>query len=302
MFRGNGPDTLTASKGRKRMCTEPSPVPVKRKRVFKRCNAMRNIRFDGDNWGSHDNGGSDALDEFNCIEGSTPIPTYKEDGLTTWMVPNRPMARLPTRARDTSIVDLIAAEEEAAKSLNLIGPSAFGGVRLHQRFEVSIRMKTKHIVMWDVDLNQTYALEGLLYVKDAKAQTTDFPLSSVDSISIDWHTVDSCQRVPSMADDTIYATSFRGGVAPLLGRPEDVSWEWIAPSVPGTGLGGGWALRFWVPVPMWIFKGRDVARSLVSASVVFRDGDDNDTFTADAGTVDVTIEHRMCARDMNVSG
>lgn len=132
-------------------------------------------------------------------------------------------------------------------------------------------------------------------------------------MTIDWCTVDSCGRAPRITDDTIYSTSFRGR-ASLLTRPQvighlnpangihtDISWTWIAPCYPGTGPGGGWALRFWVPIPMWIFNGRDVARSLVRASIVFHDGTDC-MWTAYSNTANVTIEHLRRGRDMRVSG
>ncbi|KAH9910138.1 uncharacterized protein B0H18DRAFT_520800 [Fomitopsis serialis] len=310
-------DTLTAGKEHKSRSTKhhTAPVPEKRRRTLKRCHAMRDLRFDGDNRDGHDDGRWGELDENDEFDGSIMFPTTTRDGLFAWMAPGSEVAGLPTRARDTGfseIVDLISDEDEAARSLNSFARSALGCLQLHERFEVSIKLETKHIVMWDVDINHTYALEGVLYVKDAKAQTADLPLLPVESLSIDWHTVDSCRRIPNMTDDVIYATSFLGGLLvrhevirrmnPVNGIYTAVSWEWIPPGIPGTCVGGGWALRFWVPIPMWIFKGRDVASSLVSASVVFRDGDSDYTFTAEAGTMNVTIEHLMRGRDMKVSG
>ncbi|KAH9931352.1 uncharacterized protein B0H18DRAFT_1209027 [Fomitopsis serialis] len=298
--------TIKGSKPGKRLAIKPRAVSAKKKGL-KRCHSSRNIKLEVDlesDLGGHNSAvrNLDSQDGFADVEGKSVVsrtPTAGDGDASVWS------------AKSPAIKALIAddAEEADPGFLTRVSGLLMGDLQPHDRFDVSIKVKAKHIVMWDVDLDHTYVLEGLVYVKDAKPHSSQYPLKPINSLTINWRTVDSRRGTPSIADPNLYETSYRGGAAlikrahvlgslnPANGIHTDIAWTYLAPGVRGTGLGGGWALRFWVPVPMWLFKGREVVSSLVNANVVFGDGD-RASWKEHSGTVEVTIEHLRRGREM----
>ena len=150
----------------------------------------------------------------------------------------------------------------------------------------------------------TYAWPGVLYVEDAQPHAGGRPPLPVVDIDIAWRTVDACTRTP----EAEYAAHFEGAVLPgarILAQMDPARgictqpvWRYVPPSrVAG---GGAWALSFWVPVPMRLFKGRDVRRFVLDARVMYVEGGVC-AGVGQAERVDVTIEHLRRERDMRIA-
>lgn len=150
---------------------------------------------------------------------------------------------------------------------------------------------------------------GVVYVRDARpyipGQLVDQPIQSV---FVDWRTVESDCKQPRITDQALYETSLgeertngRYNVPELSvakGMYTARKWEWVAPGTPGTCRGGGWIMRFWVPVPLSLLKDRAGGiASFVHASVTVIDDDEDDLITTHAQTV-ITLESLRRGRDM----
>lgn len=155
-----------------------------------------------------------------------------------------------------------------------------------------------------------HVVEGIVYVKDARpyvpGQTVDLP---IHSLSIDWRTVESDCKKPRITDEVLYETVLddapksdnRYNVQELSvtrGLYTGRGWEWIAPGSPGTCRGGGWIMRFWVPVPLSFLQCRaGGVTSFAHASVSLIDEEQDDLLTLHAQTT-VTLESLRRGRDM----
>ncbi|KAH9828962.1 uncharacterized protein C8Q71DRAFT_452292 [Rhodofomes roseus] len=310
--RKSDTNAAVLGKGSKKITVKPRTVSAKRKGL-KRSHASRNLKLDLD---------MDDSRSSTSMEGA--LYTLEDDGFDD-VFPHRTencgasstsAASLPTTTPAMQqIMEFLQDEEtdEHSDSGSKFSALLNREMRPHERFEISIKLKTKHIVMWDVNLDHTYALEGLVHVKDLKPHGFAHPLKPVSALTINWQTVDARGDTPAIAAPTLYETDFRGGAAlmkpahvltalnPARGIHAEISWTYLPPGVRGAGRGGAWALRFWVPVPMWLFKGREMLRSMVTASVLFGEGTP-DAWTGYSGTMEVTMEHLRRGREMRVCG
>ncbi|KAH9931353.1 uncharacterized protein B0H18DRAFT_1209028 [Fomitopsis serialis] len=210
------------------------------------------------------------------------------------------------------IPDMLSDEEDAlpkrGEQAPFIPPPARWGT--HERFDVMAKPMNRHTTMWDVDFEDTYAWQGLLFVADAKPYTGIRPHMPIIDLEIEWRTIDACSRTLRSDAEPEYATIYEGAVLPgaqILTQMDPARgiytqplWSYLPPDYPGTGEGGAWALRFWVPVPMRLFRGRDVRRFVLDARVAFGAWDVM-TGVGHSERVDVTIEHLRRERDMKIS-
>lgn len=160
--------------------------------------------------------------------------------------------------------------------------------------------------------SDTYAWQGVLYVKDSQPHPDGRPPLPVLDIDIEWRTVDACTRTLRSDEEPEYATRFEGAALPgtqilkqmnpVRGIYTQPMWRYIPlrPRVNSMEVGGAWALSFWVPVPMHLFKGRDVRRFVLDARVMFVEWGIT-TGVGHSERVDVTIEHLRRERDMKIA-
>ncbi|KAH9828963.1 uncharacterized protein C8Q71DRAFT_452339 [Rhodofomes roseus] len=213
------------------------------------------------------------------------------------------------------IPDVFSDEEEDSRAwLGERAPSVppFARWEAHERFDVIVKPMNKHSTMWDVDFEDTYAWQGLLVVTDAKPYTGIPPRLPMLDIDLEWRTIDTRARTLRSDSEPEYAAHYEGAALPgtqILAQMKPTRgiytqpvWTFLQPDWPGAGAGGAWALRFWVPVPMHLFRGRDVRRFVVDARVVFGGGGCEDTAgVGHSERVDVTIEHLRRERDMKIT-
>ena len=160
-----------------------------------------------------------------------------------------------------------------------------------------------------------HVIEGVIYVKDARPyflnQLVDLP---IQSLSIHWITVDSDCKKPRITDQVLYETALDGAQQSGCNAPssrynlQELSvirglytarkWEWVPPGSVGTCRGGGWIMRFWVPMPLAFLQCRaGGVASFVYASVSLVDEDQDDFLRLHAQTT-VTVETLSRGRDM----
>lgn len=156
-----------------------------------------------------------------------------------------------------------------------------------------------------------HTVEGIVYVKDALPYVPGHLLEQpIQSVSLEWRTVESDCKKPRITDKVLYETCLgeepknsRYNIYELSvarGLYTGKKWEWVAPGAPGTSRGGGWVMRFWVPVPLSLLKDRaGGVASFVHASVTLIDDDQDDLITTHAQTT-VTLESLRSGRDMPV--
>ena len=159
----------------------------------------------------------------------------------------------------------------------------------------------------------TYAWQGVLYVKDSQLHPDGRPPLPVLDIDVEWRTVDACTRTLRSDGEPEYAVRFEGAALPgtqilkqmnpARGICTQPMWRYVPPRVRlggGGYVGGAWALSFWVPVPMRLFRGRDVRRFVLDARVMFVEWGVC-TGVGHSERVDVTIEHLRRERDMKIA-
>jgi len=179
------------------------------------------------------------------------------------------------------------------------------------RFDIILKPKSKHCTMWDVSLDDTYAWPGILYITDARPQPGLITRMPIRSIEIEWRSVNGILAPgETPADEKAeYQTTYEGQSLPgteivakmnsALGICVDNYWSYLPPDLPGTGAGGAWALRFWVPVPMSLFQRCEHRTFHLRSRVTFGEWD-MQPFIGHSGTVNVTIERLQSEREMRM--
>lgn len=148
------PTACQVSGSKKKTSSKHRASPTKRKGSLKRCHASRNLRlgYDVGHNDDHNDGDPNDPDGDGLSHPQGDDLSLQEDGLKSSVSSGKPANRL-SASEFNEILDLIADEEEAGNGLmSKIADSVFGSLRLHERFEVSVKMKTRHVVMWDVNL------------------------------------------------------------------------------------------------------------------------------------------------------
>ncbi|TFY51428.1 hypothetical protein EVJ58_g10573, partial [Rhodofomes roseus] len=230
--RKSDTNAAVLGKGSKKITVKPRTVSAKRKGL-KRSHASRNLKLDLD---------MDDSRSSTSMEGA--LYTLEDDGFDD-VFPHRTencgasstsAASLPTTTPAMQQIMEFLQDEETDEHSDSGFLSKFSALlnrelRPHERFEISIKLKSKHIVMWDVNLeyvlasvsrirthadrpntltSHTYALEGLVHVKDLKPHGFAHPLKPVSALTINWQTVDARGDTPAIAAPTLYETDFRG--------------------------------------------------------------------------------------------
>ncbi|CCM00573.1 uncharacterized protein FIBRA_02607 [Fibroporia radiculosa] len=174
------------------------------------------------------------------------------------------------------------------------------------RFNVAIKPKDRHCTMWDIDFDDVYAWSGVIYITDNKPYAGPPRESPIHDLDIEWWMVDaSYASEPDMRPD--YSTAFAGQMLapsqlverfdPSLGICTDLGWVYLPSNLSNTGAGGSWALRFWVPVPMAIFRGRECCKFQVQARIDF--GTWGSTYAIVQSPVeDITMEQLVTEKEM----
>ncbi|KAI0724747.1 hypothetical protein C8Q72DRAFT_889603 [Fomitopsis betulina] len=208
------------------------------------------------------------------------------------------------------IPDMFSDEEDDLKVHSCEPALVIPRLKSSERFEVVIKPTSKHTTMWDVNFEDTYAWQGVLYVKDLHPHPDGHPPLPVVDIDIEWRTVDACARTLRSDGEPEYTAHFDGvalpgtqilaQMNPSRGICTQPMWKYVPPPLSRAGAGGAWTLRFWVPVPMHLFRGRDVRRFVLDARVMFAEWG-MCTGVGHSERVAVTIEHLRRERDMKIA-
>ncbi|KAH9941013.1 hypothetical protein B0H21DRAFT_557622 [Amylocystis lapponica] len=184
------------------------------------------------------------------------------------------------------------------------------------RFGVYLNPRKRQTVLWDLAESDFYAWPGILYVTDAEPYPSPAPAPvPVQRLEIEWRTV-NLDEVPGVPfdDDTELAQHHPDYVATLCGQTlrrsqvatrldprrgicTEPRWRYVAPEQTAHGMGAVWAIRFWVPVPMSLFVGRESRLFRLRARVGFG-GWDIPWVLGHSEAVDVSIDHLQRERVM----
>ncbi|KZT00912.1 uncharacterized protein LAESUDRAFT_731847 [Laetiporus sulphureus 93-53] len=179
-----------------------------------------------------------------------------------------------------------------------------------RRYDMTIAPKCKHIEMWDISLDRTYAWPGMIVIQDTQpcGQRT-IPRMPVKDVEIDWRTVEGRYTL-ALEDADVppeYACRTEGAALPekdivsamdpTQGICTEPGWSYVGPEFPGAGVGGAWVMKFWVPVPMSLFEWRECWQFQVRAKVRFGNWERME-WVGHSGPVNVMVEHLRREREM----
>lgn len=172
------------------------------------------------------------------------------------------------------------------------------------RFDLRIAPTEVHTELWDLDDDSLYAWPGILVLKDNQA-SVDFPAVHAVEIECATHAYEGRFSTETNALP-VFSTFFRGAhlskqelaesektFDPSLGIIMQEDWS------DGQVRKNQWYVKFWVPIPISLFRKKDTRMFRLRASVCVVDDRMWKKVTLHSGTVVADISHLRKHKDMD---
>ncbi|KAH9066527.1 hypothetical protein EDB87DRAFT_1586611 [Lactarius vividus] len=172
------------------------------------------------------------------------------------------------------------------------------------RFDLTIAPTKVHTELWDLDDDSLYAWPGILVLKDNQA-SVDFPAVHAVEIECATHAYEGRFSTETNALP-VFSTFFRGA---HLSKKELAESERVFDPSLGIIMQEDWSdaqvrknqwyVKFWVPIPISLFRKKDTRMFRMRASVCVVDDRMWKKVTLHSGTVVADISHLRKHKDMD---